>query len=225
MPVAIGVTGVLLLALNLLDLGTGAVIAFGLALGVIWTVIAVGVYRLYMRALADEMRRRALGPSPLDIAEEDAAVRTLLRSDDARDVRLGLDLLAGAVSPAPAIELRQVALHADPEVRGASTRPARLERRHARGRRARRAGRRPCRVRRACRPTRGRDRPRLSRRGRRRRTPAGRASRRPRPDRPSRGTRCRGSGGRQGPGDRQPRRRSGRKASHDGQRVPRRSTG
>jgi hypothetical protein len=115
-PVAIGVTGVVLLALNVLDLGTGAVIVFGLALGGIWTVIAVGVYRLYMRALADEMRGRTLGPNPLDIAEADAAIRTLLRSDDARDVRLGLDLLAG-VSAAPAIELRHVALHADPEVR------------------------------------------------------------------------------------------------------------
>ena len=36
-PVAIGVTGVLLLAMNVLGLGTGGVIAFGLVLGVIWT--------------------------------------------------------------------------------------------------------------------------------------------------------------------------------------------
>jgi hypothetical protein len=115
-PVAIGVTGVLLLALNLLDLGIGAVIAFGLSLGLMWTVIAVGVYRSYTRALADEMRGRSFGPG-LDVAREDVAVRALLQSDDARDVRLGLDLLAGAVSPAPSIELRQVARHADPEVR------------------------------------------------------------------------------------------------------------
>ena len=44
-PIAIGVTGALLLALNLLDLVTGAVIVFGLVLGVIWTVIAFGVHR------------------------------------------------------------------------------------------------------------------------------------------------------------------------------------
>ncbi len=56
-PVAIGVTGVILLALNILGLGIGAVIAFGLVLAVIWTVIAVGVYRSYKRALAAEMRR------------------------------------------------------------------------------------------------------------------------------------------------------------------------
>ena len=116
-PVAIGVTGVLLLALNLLGLGIGAVIAFGLVLGLTWTVIAVGAYRSYTRALADEVRRRSFGPGLFDVAREDIAVRALLQSDDARDVRLGLDLLAGAVSPASAVELRQVAQHADPEVR------------------------------------------------------------------------------------------------------------
>ena len=36
-PVAIGATGVLLLVLNPLDLGVGAVIVFGLVLGVVWT--------------------------------------------------------------------------------------------------------------------------------------------------------------------------------------------
>ncbi len=116
-PVAIGVTGVLLLALNVLDLGTAAVIGFGLVLGVVWTVIAVGVYRSYTRALADEMRRRPLVAGVSDLADEEEAVRALLRSDDARDVRLGLDLLAGLASPASASELRQLANDADPEVR------------------------------------------------------------------------------------------------------------
>ena len=117
-PVAIGVTGVVLLALNVLGLGIGAVIAFGLVLGVVWTAVAVSVYRSYTRSLADEMRRRSLSSLELDVAEDDAgAVRALLRSDDARDVRLGLDLLAGVSSPAPDFELRQIAEHADPEVR------------------------------------------------------------------------------------------------------------
>ena len=52
-PVAIGATGVLLLALDALDLGVGAVIVFGLVLCVIWTAVAVGVYRSYKRALAE----------------------------------------------------------------------------------------------------------------------------------------------------------------------------
>ena len=116
-PVAIGVTGVLLLAMNILDLGTGAVIGFGLALGVIWMVVAVLVYRSYGRALADEMCRRPLVTDSLEVARDDAAVRALLRSDDARDVRLGLDLLAGAESAGSSVELGRLANHADPEVR------------------------------------------------------------------------------------------------------------
>ena len=116
-PIAIGATGVLLLVLNILDLGTGAVIAFGLALGVIWMVVAVLVYRSYTRALADGMRRRPLVTGNLEAAADDAAVRALLRSDDARDVRLGLDLLAGVLSPASSVELGRLADHVDPEVR------------------------------------------------------------------------------------------------------------
>ena len=116
-PVAIGATGVLLLVLQALDLGIGAVIVFGLVLGVIWTAVAVGVYRSYTRGLADEVRRRALVASDFDVAGEQPAVRALLRSDDARDVRLGLDLLAGVDSPAAEVELRTLAEHSSPEVR------------------------------------------------------------------------------------------------------------
>jgi hypothetical protein len=117
-PLAMGATGVFLLSLNALDLGVGGVIGFGLVLGVIWTGVAVGVYRSYSRALADEVRRRPLVAKDLDVADDDvAAVRALLQSDDARDVRLGLDLLAGVASSASEVELRQVAEHSDPEVR------------------------------------------------------------------------------------------------------------
>ena len=113
-PVAIGATGVLLLVLEAFGLGVGAVIVFGLLLSVLWTAVAVGVYRSYTRALAGEMRRRPL----VATGELEApAVRALLASDDARDVRLGLDLLAGMASPAAEAELRRVAEHSDPEVR------------------------------------------------------------------------------------------------------------
>jgi hypothetical protein len=117
-PVAIGATGVFLLLLEALDLGVGAVIVFGLTLSVIWTVVAVSVYRSYTRALADEVRRRpVLADEPGVLADDVPAVRALLGSDDARDVRLGLDLLAGAASPASDVELRRLAAHGDPEVR------------------------------------------------------------------------------------------------------------
>ena len=59
-PVAIGATGVVLLVMNLLGLGIGAVIVFAAVLSVIWTVSGAAMYRSYTRALADEMRRRSL---------------------------------------------------------------------------------------------------------------------------------------------------------------------
>ena len=81
-PVAIGATGVLLLVLDALDLGTGAVIVFGLVLGVIWTVVALRVYRSYTGSLADEMRRRTLDARRSSRRGRRPAVRGLLGSDD-----------------------------------------------------------------------------------------------------------------------------------------------
>ena len=59
-PVAIGATGAVLLVMNLVGLGIGAVIVFGVVLSVIWTASGAAMYRSYTRALADEMRRRSL---------------------------------------------------------------------------------------------------------------------------------------------------------------------
>jgi hypothetical protein len=116
-PVAIGATGVVLLALNLLGLGIGAVIAFGVLLGVLWTVSGAVLYRSYMRVLADQMRRSPLATSTAAVAEDDTALQALLRSDDARDVRLGLDLLQGVASMASTPALRHASEHPDPAVR------------------------------------------------------------------------------------------------------------
>jgi hypothetical protein len=116
-PVAIGATGAVLLVMNVLGLGIGAVIAFSVVLSVIWTVSGAAMYRSYTRALAEEMRRRSLGGTTYEVAEDDAALQALLRSDDARDVRLGLDLLPGDVSATSAGALQQASDHEDPEVR------------------------------------------------------------------------------------------------------------
>ena len=116
-PVAIGVTGIVLLGLNLLDLGVGAVIVFGLVLGLVWMVVAAGVYRSYRRALADEMLRRSFVPDGVVVAGDDVAIGALLGSEDSRDVRLGLELMADAVSPGSALELRKLSRHPNPEVR------------------------------------------------------------------------------------------------------------
>jgi len=115
-PVAIGATGAVLLIMNLLGLGIGAVIALGVVVGVIWTASGAAMYASYKRALAEEMKRRSLVVSD-DVAEDDAALQALLRSEDARDVRLGLDLLPGGVSSPISEALRQASDHADPEVR------------------------------------------------------------------------------------------------------------
>ena len=114
-PVAIGATGVLLLVFDALEFGVGAVIAFGLLLSVLWTAVAVGVFGSYRHALVDALRHRPLTAS--DQLDDLPAVHALLRSDDARDVRLGLSLLAGLASPASETELRRVAESPDAEVR------------------------------------------------------------------------------------------------------------
>ncbi len=116
-PVAIGATGAVLLLINLLGFGIGAVIVFGAVLSVLWTVSGAVMYRSYTRALGVEMRRRSLVASGYDVAEDDVALQALLRSDDARDVRLGLDLLPGIASPASTEALQQASEHADPQVR------------------------------------------------------------------------------------------------------------
>jgi hypothetical protein len=116
-PVAIGATGAVLLALNVLGSGTGGVIIFGVLLSVIWTVSGAAMYRSYTRALADEVRRRPLAADRFEVAEDDAALHTLLASEDAREVRLGLDLLPGGVPNAAADALRQASEHGDPDVR------------------------------------------------------------------------------------------------------------
>jgi hypothetical protein len=114
-PVAIGATGAVLLVMNVLGLGIGAVIAFGVALSLIWTASGVAMYRSYRRALGDEMSWRSLVAYEID--EDDVALQALLSSDDARDVRLGLDLLPRVVSAPSAEALRQASDHEDPEVR------------------------------------------------------------------------------------------------------------
>ena len=116
-PIAIGATGAVLLIMNVLGLGIGPVILFGVVLGVIWTASGAVMYRSYSQTLADEMRRRPFVPTTSGTSEDDAALQALLRSEDARDVRLGLDLLSGAISPGSAEALRQAAEHEDPEVR------------------------------------------------------------------------------------------------------------
>lgn len=116
-PLAIGLTGVLLLIVSFLDLGVGAVIVMALVLCAGWAVAAVLVYGDYGRALTDRLRRRSsLVDVQLDDEHELVAARALLHGDDVTDMRLGLELLATA-GDAPLQELRRLAVHGRADVR------------------------------------------------------------------------------------------------------------
>ena len=59
-PLAIGATGVMLLVMNALELGTSAIVGFAFVLCGAWSVVAFIVYGDYRRALAARLRRRGL---------------------------------------------------------------------------------------------------------------------------------------------------------------------
>lgn len=116
-PLAIGLTGVVLLVAKLLDLGIGTIIGLALVLCALWTIVAVWVYRRYGGALADHLRRRSvLDDVGLDDEQELAAARRLIEGDDAANVRLGMELVAGE-GMLPMSELVRLADHDAPEVR------------------------------------------------------------------------------------------------------------
>ena len=118
-PVAIGATGVLLFALRALGTPVSAIVAVTVGVCAVWTLTAVVLYRDYARALAGALRRRVLpdlGPDAGPLGTDDA-LHHLLASDDARDVRLGLDLLAGTSASAAHAELARLAGDARADVR------------------------------------------------------------------------------------------------------------
>ena len=98
-PVAIGASGVILVVLRwaggtegiLLPVLTSVVVAA-------WIVVAALVYRGYRVSLLASLRRRTLDPAALNLDGADGLVviERLVDSDDERDVRLALDVLAGA---------------------------------------------------------------------------------------------------------------------------------
>ena len=116
-PLAIGATGVMLLVMDALGLGTGAVVAVAFLLCAAWSVNSLVVYRDFRRALAARLRRRGLDlRTAVPVADDErTAVRRLLLTDDVRDIRLGLDLAVTAgLSPA---DLAGLGHHEDPVVR------------------------------------------------------------------------------------------------------------
>ena len=118
-PAAIGISGVLLLAFQLLPGALTAVIVFAIVLCAGWTVVAISMGRAYRRALAASLQQRLLADYSVDLHDEAeaAALHNLLVSDDGHEVRLGLELVAAEASPAVLAELEHLANDGRPAVR------------------------------------------------------------------------------------------------------------
>jgi hypothetical protein len=122
-PVAIGISGVLILVLNALPFALIATIAVTTIVCAVWTWVGILLYREYGPALVHALHRRPLlvPTADLDATPDDEAVALqLLSSHDARATRLGLDLIAAMSSPALAAELGGLAADPRPEVRMAA---------------------------------------------------------------------------------------------------------
>ncbi len=108
-PIAIGASGVVLLAVQALGAIDGALLPTLTAVVlVIWVVVAVLAYREYRVSLLANLRGRTLDQSDLTLEGEGClvAIDRLVGSTDERDVRLGLDILAraGHVELAPRLD-------------------------------------------------------------------------------------------------------------------------
>ena len=118
-PMAIGLTGVLLLVLQFLPGDITTVVTIGAVVCIAWTGVAWFTHRAYSSGLRRAVVERTLYESTLDLgdATEEAALAELLASDDGRRVGLGLELLAGLTSPATEAELKRLLDDEEPQVR------------------------------------------------------------------------------------------------------------
>ena len=101
-PVAIGVSGLVLLVVQAAGGTEGLLLPVLTALVVLaWVVVAVLLYREYRVNLLANLRGRTLDPADLTVEEESSllAIDRLVESGDERDVRLGLDILTIADHP------------------------------------------------------------------------------------------------------------------------------
>ncbi len=119
-PVAIGISGVLILVLNALPFALAATIGVTAVVCAVWTWVGIVLYGAYGPALVHALRRRPLLADTADLgatAGDELVARQLLSSGDARATRLGLDLLTTMSSQAVATELAALVDDPRPEVR------------------------------------------------------------------------------------------------------------
>ncbi len=101
-PIALGLTGVVLLVFDALgEVTLWHVAIFTLFVSLLWITSALFVYRDYAKNLVRSMRRRALDPVELNLEDKAnlEATNRLLASKKLSDVRLALDMLQGAFHP------------------------------------------------------------------------------------------------------------------------------
>ena len=119
-PVAIGISGILILVLNALPFALTATIVVTTLVCVAWVWVGVLLYRAYGPALVQALHRRPLLVPFANVdatAEDEAETLALLAGVDTRSTRLGLDLLATMSSPGLAAELGGLARDPRPDIR------------------------------------------------------------------------------------------------------------
>ncbi len=117
-PIAIGVTGALLLVLQVLPGDIAVIVTIAAVVCAAWTVVAWFAHREYGRGLRRVVVTRTLTDDTFDLHEDETdSLARLLASVDTRDVGLGLDLLAGLASPATETELKRLLDDDQPSVR------------------------------------------------------------------------------------------------------------
>jgi hypothetical protein len=119
-PVAIGVSGVVILVCNALGSPLGATLVVTLVVCAAWSWGAVLLYRAYGPALVHALRRPSRRTALDDwrgTADDDGEVLRLLASPDARLAGIGIELARGLGSPVFGVELASLGDDPRPEVR------------------------------------------------------------------------------------------------------------
>ena len=119
-PLAIGVSGVVILLVNVLPDPLPVTIALMVLVCAAWSGAAFALHRAYRPALVDALRRRRVLDEHSEVegsAEEVAAARRLAARGEASAVRLALEVVAGMDRPAPLPELEALAVDPSPETR------------------------------------------------------------------------------------------------------------
>jgi HEAT repeat protein len=129
-PIAFGITGLILLGINAINLSPIYIIFFTLLVTIFWTAAALFVYRDYAGTLMQTLSRRALSGVELLLGDRSSlsVVETLLKSANRGELQLALDLLEQAEHKTLGPSLITLADHPQSEIRAeALNRIARLQ--------------------------------------------------------------------------------------------------